>query len=434
MNEERRGIPGTDVERFLFVRYYELAERISIMEKTKKKHKWLKRIVSLLLVVLLVMAGFVGGIYYAGQLYAGGGKVDNAAINRKLNVLNAYINRFYIDKADNQKIADSTYAGYMSGLGDPYSVYYTKSEYDQMNEDDSGSYQGIGIQVLKDENTGYILVDQVFKDEPAYKAGVKAKDLITQIDGKDTSTLTLTDAVRLIRGSDKKKCVLTIFRDQKLMKITVEKSKIQIDSVTYEMKANKIGYIEVSQFIEDTDEQFDAAVDDLTKQGMKGMIVDLRDDGGGLLDSCVNMVSRILPKDDLIVYTMDKNKKKTNYKSNSSDTVNVPICVLVNGNSASASEIFTGALKDHKKATIVGSKTFGKGIVQNIFPLSDGSAIKLTVSKYYTPSGSYIHKKGIQPDIKVDMTEKQWAAAKEDPAKDPVLKKAVETIEEGKAR
>ena len=404
------------------------------MEKTKKKHKWLKRIVSLLLVVLLVMAGFVGGIYYAGQLYAGGGKVDNAAINRKLNVLNAYINRFYIDKADNQKIADSTYAGYMSGLGDPYSVYYTKSEYDQMNEDDSGSYQGIGIQVLKDENTGYILVDQVYKDEPAYKAGGKAKDLISLIDGKDTSTLTLTDAVRLIRGSDKKKCVLTIFRDQKLMKITVENSKIQIDSVTYEMKANKIGYIEVSQFIEDTDEQFDAAVDDLTKQGMKGMIVDLRDDGGGLLDSCVNMVSRILPKDDLIVYTMDKNKKKTNYKSNSSDTVNVPICVLVNGNSASASEIFTGALKDHKKATIVGSKTFGKGIVQNIFPLSDGSAIKLTVSKYYTPSGSYIHKKGIQPDIKVDMTEKQWAAAKEDPAKDPVLKKAVETIEEGKAR
>ena len=195
------------------------------------------------------------------------------------------------------------------------------------------------------------------------------------------------------------------------------------------MKEKKIGYIAVSQFLENTGDQFDKAVTALEKKGMKSLIIDLRDNGGGLLNTCTQMVSRVIDKDKLIVYTKDNEGNKEEFKSDSGKTLDIPIIFLVNGNTASASEIMTGCLKDYGKATVVGTTTYGKGIVQNIMPLTDGSAIKFTIAKYYTPNGTDIQKKGIKPDVKVKMSDAQWKKAQTDEKADKQLKKAIELLE-----
>mgnify|MGYP000236482575 CR=1 FL=1 len=291
-----------------------------------------------------------------------------------------------------------------------------------------GKYNGIGISIAKDTDTNYPEVVSVFKDQPAYKAGIKNGDLITAIDQKSTADMELQDVVSAIRSEDNDKVVLTIYRDKKTKDYTVEKTSVELDSVTYKMRKNKIGYIAVSQFHENTDEQFDKAVTDLESQGMKSLIIDLRDDGGGLLTTCTNMLSRLVAKDKMLVYTKDKKGKKEEFKSDSGKTVDVPMVVLVNGNTASASEIMTGCLKDYKKATVVGTTTYGKGIVQTILPLTDGSAFKFTIAKYYTPKGTDIHEKGIKPDVEVKMSDKQWKKAQTDEKADKQLKKAIEIL------
>ena len=265
------------------------------------------------------------------------------------------------------------------------------------------------------------------KGDPAYNAGIKVGDFILEVNGKDTSTMTLTEVVTEIKGSDDP-VLLKIYRSGDEFEVSVEKSTISINSVSYEMKDDKIGYISVSQFIENTDEQFIDAINDLESQGMKGLIVDLRDNGGGLLDSCVNMVSRIIPENDLVVYTQYKNGERQDYNSNSKDVLKVPMVILTNENTASASEILTGCLKDYGLATVLGEKTYGKGIVQSIIPMGDGSALKLTVSAYYTPKGTSIHKKGIEPDVKVEMTDEEKKAALDSETADKQLQKALELL------
>ena len=223
---------------------------------------------------------------------------------------------------------------------------------------------------------------------------------------------------------------ISISREEKELEFLVDKANIVIQSVESEMKEGTIGYISVSQFIENTDEQFIEAVDKLEKEGMTGLVLDLRDNGGGLVDSCVNMVSRIIPEGDLIVYTEDKNGGKIEYNSNSDKVLDVPIVILVNEDTASASEIMTGCLKDYGLAEVLGTQTFGKGIVQSIVPFVDGSAMKLTVAKYYTPKGNDIHKVGIEPDIKMEISETEWKAAQKNPEKDTQLKKAIRLLQQ----
>ena len=299
----------------------------------------------------------------------------------------------------------------------------------QLTEEDSGEYEGIGISVAKDTDTGYAEIVSVFKDQPAYKAGLKTGDLIIAVNKKSTMNMELQEVVSEIKKKENKKVVLTIYRDKKSKDYTVKKSSVQLDTVSYKMKEKKIGYIAVSQFLENTGDQFDKAVTALEKKGMRSLIIDLRDNGGGLLNTCTQMVSRVIDKDKLIVYTKDKEGNKEEFKSDSGKTLDIPIIILVNGNTASASEIMTGCLKDYGKATVVGTTTYGKGIVQNIMPLTDGSAIKFTIAKYYTPNGTDIHKKGIKPDVKVKMSDAQWKKAQTDEKADKQLKKAIELLE-----
>ena len=354
--------------------------------------------------------------------------LNNGKILRKLSMLEAFAGNYYLNKIDAENVENNIYKGFAKGLQDPYAEYYTPSEYQQLSEEDAGKYNGIGISIAKDTDTNYPEVVSVFKDQPAYKAGIKNGDLITAIDQKSTADMELQDVVSAIRSEDNDKVVLTIYRDKKTKDYTVEKTSVELDSVTYKMRKNKIGYIAVSQFHENTDEQFDKAVTDLESQGMKSLIIDLRDDGGGLLTTCTNMLSRLVAKDKMLVYTKDKKGKKEEFKSDSGKTVDVPMVVLVNGNTASASEIMTGCLKDYKKATVVGTTTYGKGIVQTILPLTDGSAFKFTIAKYYTPKGTDIHEKGIKPDVEVKMSDKQWKKAQTDEKADKQLKKAIEIL------
>ena len=346
--------------------------------------RWGTRLKMAVLLLLVAVAGFVVG--HVTLLFASGNGVNNFKVMTKLTMLEAYVDHFFLDETDGSRLEDYIYKGYIAGLDDPYAAYYNEEEYAQLMEEDSGEYVGIGVTVRQDPDTGYVLVEQVNKGGPAYNAGVQADDIIMAVDGEDTAELGLQDTVALIKKNEKP-VVLTILRGSESMELTVDKSQIVMETVTWEMKENHTGYIAVSQFIDNTSEQFNEALTSLTEEGMTSLIIDLRDNGGGLLTACLDMVS-------LIVYTEDKKGNRTEYNSDSVDVIDLPVVLLVNENSASASEIMTGCLKDYGIATIVGETTYGKGIVQNIMPLPDGSAVKMTVSKYYTPNGSNIHEVG----------------------------------------
>ena len=394
----------------------------------KKKKKGRFRL--FFLSILVLIAGFMLGRISAVRPFMSHGDFDNKSISNKVRSLANYIDTFYLDEYDDEKLEDGIYHGMVSGLGDPYSEYYSSEEYSDMMEGDSGEYRGIGIIVYKDSASGYVTIESVMKDQPAYNAGVENGDILISVDGKETRDITLTETVGMIKRGESDTVKLVLLRDNKTIEKVVNKTNIVLETVEHEMKKDKIGYISISQFIENTDEQFAAAVDDLNKKGMKGLIIDLRDNGGGLVDSCVNMISRIVPEGKLVVYMEDKNGQREDYNSNNPQTLDLPIVVLVNGNTASASEIMTGCLKDYGLATVVGSKTYGKGIVQNVMPLGDGSALKLTVAAYYTPNGVNIHKKGIEPDVDIEYTTKEWAKIRKDPSKDKQMKEAISILKE----
>lgn len=397
--------------------------------RRRKKGGCVKHIAGVCLLVVIVGFSFFAGRQSVVSSSGYGTGLNNSKIFGKIDLLEALTGKYYLNKIDKESVEENIYKGYAKGLQDPYAEYYTKEEYKQLTEEDAGEYEGIGISVAKDTDTGYAEIVSVFKDQPAYKAGLKTGDLIIAVNKKSTTDMELQDVVSEIKKKENKKVVLTIYRDKKSKDYTVEKSSVQLDTVSYKMKDNKIGYIAVSQFLENTGDQFDKAVTALEKQGMKSLIIDLRDNGGGMLNTCTQMVSRVIAKDKMIVYTKDKKGNKEEFKSDSDKTVDVPMVILTNGNTASASEIMTGCLKDYGKATVVGTKTYGKGIVQSIMPLPDGSAIKFTIAKYYTPNGTDIHKKGIKPDVEVKISDAQWKKAQTDEKADTQLKKAMEILQ-----
>ena len=397
--------------------------------ETKKKKKP-GRIKKLILTLLVLSVGFSGGLLFAYSGVLSGGSLNYVSVIKKLNMLQEYIDAYYLDDYEQENLESGLLNGFMSGLGDPYSCYDTKEDYQSLTEEESGEYKGIGITVMQDSLTGEVVIEQVMKDQPAYKAGIESGDVITAVDNEKVEGLRLNEVVHRIKHSKDEKVKISISREEKELEFLVDKANIVIQSVESEMKEGTIGYISVSQFIENTDEQFIEAVDKLEKEGMTGLVLDLRDNGGGLVDSCVNMVSRIIPEGDLIVYTEDKNGGKIEYNSNSDKVLDVPIVILVNEDTASASEIMTGCLKDYGLAEVLGTQTFGKGIVQSIVPFVDGSAMKLTVAKYYTPKGNDIHKVGIEPDIKMEISETEWKAAQKNPEKDTQLKKAIRLLQQ----
>lgn len=321
----------------------------------------------------------------------------------KLNRLIGEIGLYYYEDVDATDLETGLYKGLFSGLGDPYSQYYTPEEYEDIKISASAQYYGIGAALQQDKTTMRVTVSRVYEDSGAEAAGIKKGDEIVEVEDIKASETELSELVAKIRGEEGTTVHLKVTREgeEEALDFDVTRGEVHIPTVTSKMLEDGIGYIQVSEFAESTPQDFQSAIDTLTEQGMTSLMVDLRDNGGGVLTACQKMLDIILPE-GIVVYTEDKYGNRVDYKSDAERCLKLPIVVLINGNSASASEIFAGAIHDFDYGTLIGTKTFGKGIVQNVKMLEDGSAYKLTVSKYYTPNGHNIHGTGIEPDIEVE--------------------------------
>ncbi len=363
-------------------------------------------VVLLAVVTSFIQAGYIhisnGGEVYVQDLPVTDTVGIGEAVAPKLDALDQVLDSFYFDNADEQTIKDAIYKGYLQSFGDKYTVYYTADEYAKLLESTNGSFYGIGALCQKQED-GSIKLTEIYEDSPSEKAGLQKGDLVVQVNGRDIREIDLNSAVTMIKGEKGTSVLLTIVRDNQTMDYTVTRDEIKIKTVAGQMLEDGIGYIRISEFDRVTDEQFHNTLDELKQQGMTGLIVDIRSNPGGVLGTVVNILDEVLPE-GMIVYTEDKNGKRTEYKGSNPEQIQVPMAVLVDENSASASEIFAGAVQDYGVAKIIGTQTFGKGIVQSIRPLTDGSAIKYTIAKYFTAKGQDIHGHGVTPDEVVELT------------------------------
>lgn len=353
---------------------------------------------------------------------------ENGIPLAKINKIENLIDQYYLFDIDKNKQQEGAVEGYVKALGDPYSEFLTKEEMDSLNQQTEGEYAGVGIVVTPSE-TGAITVVSAIKGSPAFEKGIKKDDIILKINGKDYNASQMNDAVKVMKGKPNTDVKLTIARMEnktsKIFDVNITRRMISLTTVNSQ-KIGDIGYINITQFDRKTDKEFIEQYENLKKQNVKSIVLDLRNNPGGLLDSTVKIADYLLPQ-GVIVKTVDKNKKEDIQKSDASEQ-NLPMVVLVNGSSASASEILTGALKDYKKATIVGEKTFGKGIVQTIIPMEKGEGLKLTISEYFSPNGNKIHKQGVKPDVEIKLDEKAKGIGVEFMKEDNQLQKALEIL------
>lgn len=343
----------------------------------------------------------------------------------KLDVISQYLEQYYIGDVDSEALTDSIASGLLSGIGDKYAEYYSEDEFKALLEQISGNYAGIGVSVVMNKDNE-VEIYKVFKDSPAEKAGIKVGDIVVKADDTDHFE-TLDDLVAVVKGEAGTTVDITVRRSDGEHSFTIERAQVKIQTVEYKMLENKIGYIAISEFESVTVEQFENALTDLEKQGMTSVILDLRNNPGGEYDTVVAMADRVLPEGE-IISTKDKAGNVKSEYSDAEHQLTIPCVVLVNGNSASASELFTGALQDYGVATIVGETTYGKGVVQSIFGLPDGSGMKFTTEKYYTPKGRDIDGVGIVPDVEVSLPEDAYEDGILEENEDTQLQKAIELL------
>lgn len=350
----------------------------------------------------------------------------------KLELLQSLIDWYYMEEATVDALQTGAYKGMLEALGDPYSCYYTKEEYDDLMESTNGVYCGIGAYVSQNVNTKIITIVKPFVNGPAYLAGMLPGDIIYKVDGTEVTGMDINSVVAMMKGEPDTKVVVTVVREGETdpLELEIIRGVIEVPTIEYEMLPGKLGYILISEFDEVTVEQFKKAIEGLKSEGMRALIIDLRDNPGGLLSSVVDMLDYMLPK-GMIVYTEDKYGRKEEFRSTDKDVFDLPLAVLINGNSASASEIFAAAIQDYKIGTLFGTTSFGKGIVQSILPLSDGTAVKLTVSKYYTPNGICIHGIGVTPDVVVELNADLKKKVTITHEEDNQLQEVIRYLEEG---
>lgn len=316
-----------------------------------------------------------------------------------------YLNRNYSDKQDAYKAIRQM----LKKLGDPYTRFMDPEEFKNMQIDTSGELIGVGIQLAQDEKTKKLTVIAPIEDTPAAKAGVLAKDTITKIDGKSTQGMDVNDAVKLIRGKEGTQVTLTIARGDRELVFPLQRARIEIHPVRYSSQKDQqssVGYIRLNQFSANAADEMRKAIENLEKQNVTGYILDLRSNPGGLLYTSIE-IARMWIDDGTIVSTVDRQGETDRQKANHHALTGKPLVVLVDGGSASASEILSGALQDNKRAKLVGTKTFGKGLVQSVRGLEDGSGMAVTIAKYFTPKGTDINHAGIQPDVKIELSDLQ---------------------------
>lgn len=353
------------------------------------------------LAILLVIGVVSCGV--KANIVSSGNKRMTSDTERKLGVLHSLIDESFLGEVDEKKLEEGLYEGYVSGLEDPYSVYYDAEDTKSFMESSEGEYSGIGAVMTQNKDSGIITLTHVYEDSPAMKAGLADEDILYKVEGKEVTGEDLTEVVSRIRGDKGTEVELTVLRGKKNEEVTVVavRDTIETQTVQTRMLEDHIGYLSVSEFDSVTYNQYVKGLNDLQGQGMKALVVDLRGNPGGNLNTVCDILDLMLPK-GLIVYTQDKKGEKREMTSDEENQFTLPMTVLVNGNSASASEIYAGAIQDYGLGKIVGTQTYGKGVVQQIFDLRDGTCVKLTIAEYYTPKGRNINGTGITPDVKVE--------------------------------
>lgn len=397
-------------------------------ENNHEKYFFRKGVFTGLIAAVLVFAGIYGGKSLSDWI-RGDYTTDNvseADVDGKLDQINRIISEYYLyeDEIDKEKLIDGIYSGYTEALGDPYTQYYNEEDTKELNESVSGEFGGIGASMSKQPDSTEIKVSRVQKNSPAEKAGIKEGDIIVSVDGHTVSGNDLDTVASWVKGEPGTEVLVSVMRDGEQIDLTVVRELIEAQTVESSMQDDTVGYIRVTEFDAVTYGQFEEALNDLEEKGMKGLIVDLRNNPGGRLSTVTEMLELLLPE-GTIVSTKDKYGNTEEYSCDGTHEFQKPLVVLVNQYSASASEIFAGAVQDYGTGVIVGTTTYGKGVVQQTVDLGDGTCIKVTMAEYYTPSGRSINGTGITPDVEVDF---QYDEA--DPDRDNQLEKAIEIIKE----
>lgn len=374
----------------------------------------------------------LGGVWGAGRILDFGDgdftseNVSEADVEEKLDQLEGLIEDYYLyeDEVDKDALIEGIYTGYAGALGDPYTEYYDEEETKALQESTSGEFSGIGATMSQDAETGVITVVNVYKGSPAEKAGILEGDILSGVDGRSTDGQDLENVVSWIKGEQGTEVSVVVVRDGEEVEMTAVRDIIEVQTVEYEMKAGQVGYISVSEFDSVTYDQFKTALEDLEASGMEGLVIDLRSNPGGNLSTVTDMLKLLLPE-GTIVSTKDKYGNTEEITCDGTHEFSKPLAVLVNQYSASASEIFCGAVQDYGTGTIVGTTTYGKGVVQQLLDLGDGTCLKMTIAEYYTPSGRSINGTGVTPDVEV---EYEYNA--QDPEADNQLDRALEIVQD----
>lgn len=359
---------------------------------------------------------------------------DDTSLYRKMELIKHILYQYYDGEIDNDNLNDEAIRALINALGDPYTSYMDKKQYEDFNMKSKGNYVGIGIQVAPKD--GKIVVVSVFDDSPAFEAGIYPGDYIVKVSNEEVDSETIDNAINLIKGLENTDVSIVIERDEEELNFNVTRQVIDLIPVEYEILEDGIGYVKINSFDETSGIKLKASIEDLKSKNVKSIMLDLRGNPGGLLNECVEIASEFLHEGAIIVSTEDKNGNKEILKAGKGSGEDLNIVVLVDGSSASASEVLLGALRDHGRAVSVGSKTFGKGLVQRIFEIGDGTAVKVTISKYYTPSGEFINEVGIVPDHVVEYSQDEYMKDREETKgnkellreRDPQFKKALEIL------
>ena len=399
------------------------------MEK-KKKYKIYKviMIVALAVFITFMVTSISLYTYFTNNPILTTSNSNSKDISKTLEKYREIIDKYYLGEIDEEKLEEGAIKGYVEGLGDPYTEYISKEEMKDYLDDTMGNFVGIGIYMIKNTQYDKIQVLSTIKGSPAEKEGIKAGDLILTVDGVEYSADDMTTASNNIKGEEGTKVTVEVSRGEEILKFELTREKVKVNQVEGKVISNNIGYIQFSSFDETTADDFKNKYEELIKQGIKSLIIDLRNNGGGIVDQALKIADYIVNKDSVLLYEVDKNNNETIKKAKTDPIINMPIIILTNENTASASEILAGALKDLGKAKTVGTTTYGKGVIQQILSLSDGSGLKITIEEYQTPNKNKIHEVGIAPDVEVKLPETVENELNVKESEDTQLQKAIEML------
>lgn len=401
--------------------------KVKNKNKSNSVYKTIMTIVTTAIVTSIITTVW---IYGSAQLTSTESAIGNAAksssLAAKLAVIRNKIDEEYIGEIDENDLIDGAIKGYVSGLNDVYTEYLTQDEMSTFTEDIEGEFVGIGVYITKDTERNLILVYGTIPDSPAEKAGLKTGDIITSVDGVECNGDDYDTITNSIKGKEGTKVKIGILRNDEEINFEIERKTVEVKHVTSQVLDNNIGYIYISSFEGDVSTQFENAYNDLIKQEITSLIIDVRNNGGGIVNESLDIAEMMTDKGQTLLIESDKNGEEEVIKSEKDKTITIPIVLLVNEYSASASEILAGILKeDVDNCTLIGNTTYGKGVIQTLYPLTDGSGIKITTNEYFTPNHNKINKIGIEPDIKVDDYLFTGTLDKEN---DTQLKKAIEEL------